>query len=170
MIPDNEVVFLGIVPLFLSGEAAMKAPFVIGRALLGGFFLYSGINHFGQAGALAAYARAKHVPAAKAGVIASGVMLTVGGASLLLGIKPKLGAAATVGFLAGVSPIMHDFWNMEDPQQRQNEMINFSKNMALAGAALALAGVEEPWPVSLSTEKPSRIDRIRRATREFIAA
>ena len=97
-------------------------------------------------------------------------MLTAGGASLLLGTKPKLGAAAIIGFLLGVSPLIHDFWNIEDPQQRQNDMINFSKNMALVGAALALAGVEEPWPASLSTEKPSRLERIRRATRECIAA
>jgi hypothetical protein len=61
----------------------MKAPFVIGRALLGGFFLYNGINHFRQADALATYAKAKNVPAPKAGVIATGAMLTVGGASLL---------------------------------------------------------------------------------------
>jgi putative oxidoreductase len=35
---------------------------------------------------------------------------------------------------------MHDFWKVEDPQRRQAEMINFSKNMALLGAALALMG------------------------------
>lgn len=148
----------------------MKAPFLIGRVLLGGFFLYNGINHFRQAEALAGYAKSKNVPAAKAAVIASGTMLTFGGASLVLGIKPKLGIAAILGFLAGVSPIMHDFWNMEDPQQRQNDMINFSKNMALAGAALALAGVEEPWPVSVYTNKPGRIEKLRRLTRDRIAA
>jgi len=148
----------------------MKAPFLIGRALLGGFFLYNGINHFRQADNLAAYAKSKHVPAAKAGVIASGAMLTFGGASLILGVKPKLGIAAIIGFLAGVSPLMHDFWNMEDPQQRQNDMINFSKNLALAGAAVALAGVEEPWPASFYTEKPSGLERLRRLTRDRIAA
>jgi putative oxidoreductase len=148
----------------------MKAPFLIGRALLGGFFLYNGINHFRQADAMAGYAKSKNVPAAKAGVLASGAMLTVGGISLILGLKPKIGAAAAIGFLVGVSPIMHDFWNMEDPQQRQNDMINFSKNMALAGAALALAAVEEPWPASLSTEKPSAMSKIRRFTREEVAA
>jgi hypothetical protein len=30
-----------------------------------------------------------------------------------------------------------------------NEMINFSKNMALLGSALALMGVDEPWPISV---------------------
>jgi hypothetical protein len=44
---------------------------------------------------------------------------------------------------------MHNFWKVEDPAQRQNDMINFSKNVALAGAALALLGVEE-WPLSVA--------------------
>jgi putative oxidoreductase len=148
----------------------MKAPFLIGRALLGGFFLYNGINHFRQAEALAGYAKSKNIPAAKAGVLVSGSMLTIGGASLLLGVKPKVGAAAIIGFLVGVSPLMHDFWNMEDPQQRQNDMINFSKNMALAGAALALAGIEEPWPVSLSRHKPSGLEKVRRFARQTLVA
>src|SRR5262249_16380715 len=49
---------------------------------------------------------------------------------------------------AGGSPVMHDFWKQESPEQRMNDMNNFTKNMALAGGAIALMGVEEPWPVS----------------------
>jgi hypothetical protein len=49
----------------------------------------------------------------------------------------------------GVSPKMHDFWNVEDPQQRQAEMINFTKNMALAGGAFLAAGHPRPWRYSL---------------------
>lgn len=131
----------------------MKAPFLIGRTLLGGFFLYSGIHNLMEHRKMAQYVSSKNVPAPNAGVIATGVALAAGGASIILGVKPKLGAAAIIGFLAGVSPIMHDFWNMEDPNQRQNDMINFSKNMALLGGALALAGVEEPWPASVSNRR-----------------
>ena len=127
----------------------MKAPFLLGRLLFGGFFLYNGINHFKERKSMAQYSAAKNVPLPDVAVIASGAALIAGGASLLLGVKPKLGAAAIAGFLLGVSPMMHDFWNIEDPNQRQNEMINFSKNMALLGGALALTGVEEPWPASV---------------------
>ena len=88
---------------------------------------------------------------AKVAVPATGALLTVGGASLLLGIKPRWGALGVLTFLAGVSPMMHDFWQVEDPNQRMNEMINFSKNMALAGAALALMGVED-WPLSVAPD------------------
>jgi putative oxidoreductase len=86
----------------------------------------------------------------------------------LLGIKN--GAAAILGFLAGVSPIMHDFWRMEDPNQRMNDMVNFTKNLALMGGAAALMAVEEPWPLSVPVAQPRRIERARKFFRREIAA
>ena len=148
----------------------MKAPFVLGRLLFGGFFLYNGINHLKNRKKLAAYAAAKHVPKPELWVTASGIVLVMGGSSILLGIKPKLGAAAILGFLAGVSPIMHDFWRAEDPNQRMNDMINFMKNLALFGAAAALMGVEEPWPASIPVARPGTLERVRRSIRQTIAA
>ncbi len=127
-----------------------KLPFLLGRFVFGGFFLYNGINHFLQHRAMAQYVSAKNVPMPDVAVTASGVALTLGGASLVLGVKPTLGAAAVLGFLAGVSPIMHDFWKVEDPQKRQAEIVNFSKNMALLGASLALIGAETRKPKTLT--------------------
>jgi putative oxidoreductase len=127
----------------------MKVTFLIGRLVFGGFFLYNGINHLKQRKQLGQYAESKNVPLAEAVVAATGVVLIAGGASILLGVKPKLGTAAIAGFLAGVSPVMHNFWSVQEPTQRMNEMTNFSKNMALLGSALALMGLDEPWPVSV---------------------
>ena len=143
----------------------MKVPFLLGRLIFGGFFLYNGINHLKQRKQLAQYAQAKKVPAPDFAVTASGVALLLGGASILLGIKPKIGALSIAGFLAGVSPVMHDFWKAEDPTQRVNDMINFSKNMALLGATLALMSVEEPWPASVPVSNQHRY-----ATRDIVAA
>src|SRR6185437_7502870 len=111
----------------------------LGRALFGGYFIYSGINHFMKKNELAQYAGAKQVPKPDAAVIATGVALLAGGSSLALGLKPKWGAASLIGFLATVSPTMHNFWKDEDPAQRQKNMIDFTKNMALLSGALALA-------------------------------
>ena len=127
----------------------MKAASVLGRLLFGGFFLYNGINHLKQHQGLAQYAGAKNVPNPDAAVTVSGVAILVGGLSLVLGVKPRLGILPIAAFLAVVSPMMHDFWNA-DPQAKQNEMINFSKNIALLGAALMLSGVEE-WPASITS-------------------
>jgi putative oxidoreductase len=145
----------------------MKAAFLIGRVVFGGFFLYNGIHHLKQRKQMGQYADSKNVPMAEAAVVATGVTLIAGGTSILLGIKPKLGTAAIAGFLAGVSPVMHNFWNIQDPQQRMNEMINFSKNMALLGSAVALMGVNEPWPASVPI---SREEIAARGYEDLIAA
>lgn len=148
----------------------MKAPFLIGRLIFGGFFLYNGINHIRQAETLAKYSESKNVPLPRLAVTASGITLIIGGTSILLGVKPKIGAAAILGFLAAVSPVMHDFWRQESPEQRMNEMINFTKNLALAGGALALMAVEEPWPVSVPVAQPSKLQQLRKIGRRAIAA
>jgi uncharacterized membrane protein YphA (DoxX/SURF4 family) len=147
----------------------MRVPFLLGRVIFGGYFLYAGINHFKQSRQLSQYAGAKNVPQPEVAVKATGAALIVGGSSILLGIKPKLGAAAIIGFLAGVSPIMHNFWKQEEPQQRMNDEVNFAKNLALAGGALALMGVEEPWPASVPVLQPSRAKRVKRFLRNVAA-
>jgi uncharacterized membrane protein YphA (DoxX/SURF4 family) len=147
----------------------MKAPFLIGRILFGGYFLYSGINHLRERKNMAHYTAAKGVPAPEVAVTATAVPLIVGGASLLLGLKPKWGAMAILGFLAGVSPIMHDFWRNEDPNERMTNMTNFMKNVALAGGALALMGVDEPWEGSVPVGRPSLATRVKNIGRRLAA-
>ena len=127
----------------------MRIPFLIGRIIYGGFFVYNGINHLRNREAMAQYAASKQVPMPEASVVASGLALIAGGTSVIAGAQPKLGLTAILGFLSVVTPTMHDFWRQEDPGERMNNMIHFSKNMALLGAALALMEVEEPWPNSI---------------------
>ena len=148
-------------------EIDVKTPFLIGRLLFAGLFITSGINHLKKRKEMAEYARAKGVPQPELAVTLSAVPLLIGGASLALGVKPKLGAMAIVGFLAGVSPIMHDFWRNEDPNERQTNMIMFMKNLALAGAALALAGVEEPWEASVPVGEPTLAEKARSVRRKL---
>ena len=129
----------------------MKSPgLLIGRIIYGGFFIYSGINHFRQRKAYAGYAASKNIPQPELAVAATGALLLAGGISVVFGAKPHLGAAAILAFLAGVSPVMHDFWRVENPDQKMNELINFSKNMALLGAALILMSKSEKWPLSIA--------------------
>src|SRR5690242_18538041 len=111
----------------------MKAPYLAGRMLFGGFFVSSGLRHFLDRKPMTDYTRSKGVPSPDVAVAATGALMMAGGASILLGVKPKLGVAAIATVLAGISPFMHDFWRVKDPQQRMNEMANFQKNLALAG-------------------------------------
>ena len=121
----------------------------LGRAIFGGYFLYNGINHFKNRQMLTEYARSKQVPAPEAAVSASGAMLLLGGLSVLTGVQPKVGASLIGAFLLGASPQMHDFWRVDDQQQKMQEFVNFTKNMALVGAACLVAALPEPWPGSM---------------------
>jgi uncharacterized membrane protein YphA (DoxX/SURF4 family) len=147
----------------------MKAPFLIGRLLFAGFFINSGISHLQKRKEMAEYARSKGVPEPELAVMLSSIPLLLGGTSLLLGVKPKLGAVAVLGFMAVVSPVMHDFWRNEDPEERKANMINFMKNIALAGGALTLMGVDEPWEASVPAGKTSLVEKARKISRRIAA-
>jgi len=147
----------------------MKLPFVLGRILFGGYFVASGINHLRNREQMQPYAASKGVPQPKLAVTLTAVPLILGGTSLVLGVKPKWGALSILGFLGGVSPIMHNFWRSEDPQQRQRDLTDFMKNMALAGGALALMAIDEPWKASVPVGKPTLAHKVRRLSNRIAA-
>ncbi|GAA4696744.1 DoxX family protein [Phytohabitans rumicis] len=111
---------------------------LIGRILFSALFIASALGHLTQTRAMAGYAAAKGVPQAYAATLGSGVLILVGGLSVLLGIWADLGALLLVIFLVSTAVLMHAFWKETDPQARQLDMIQFQKDIGLAGAALML--------------------------------
>ncbi len=116
----------------------MAAVFLIGRILFSAIFLMSGVSHLTKTGPLSQYAAMKKVPAPTLAVLGSGVMILLGGLSLLLGVAPRLGAILLVVFLVPTAILMHGFWGVKDPMQKQMEQAHFMKDMAMAGAALVI--------------------------------
>ena len=145
---------------------AETAALLAGRAIFGGFFLYNGINHFVNRGALVEYARSKGVPAPEAAVAASGLMLLAGGASILTGVRPKMGACLISTFLSGVSPVMHAFWrSAERPQSGDGEL---HEERSPDRRMLIAAAHAEPWPwqVEPSEPRPGANARVTSAARK----
>lgn len=130
----------------------MSVLFLVGRILLGGYFLYNGINHFLNLGGMAQYAGMKGVPAPELAVLGTGLLLLVAGASILLGLFPRIGLACAAIFFIGVTPVMHNFWAVPLEQQ-MGETINFAKNVALLGGTLMLFGIPEPWPMAVGARR-----------------
>lgn len=126
----------------------MAIAFLVGRILVGIFYMMNGYNHITQADGMAGYAASKGVPAAKLAVIVSGIMLLVAGLLIVVGIFPLIAVILLVLFYVPTSVMMHNFWTIEDPQARQNDMIHFMKNIALLGSALMYLAIVE-WPLSL---------------------
>lgn len=123
--------------------------FLIGRILVGGFFILAGINHFAQLKMMAGYAKMKGTPAPELAVGTSGVLLLLGGLSLLLGFHPTIGVILLVIFLVPTSFMIHNFWKVSDPQAKMNDLVNFEKNIAILGLLLMTLLITRPWPLSL---------------------
>jgi uncharacterized membrane protein YphA (DoxX/SURF4 family) len=119
----------------------MDIVILVGRILFAAVFLFSAVAHFSQAKAMTGFAQSKGVPLAGPAVYGGGVLLGLGGLSVLLGIWPDLGALLLVVFLVPTAVLMHGFWRESDPQARQMEQIQFFKDLGLAGAALTLFGL-----------------------------
>lgn len=123
---------------------------LIGRLLFGGFFIMNGINHLTNLGMMTGYAGSKNTPAPGLAVVVTGVILVAGGLSVVLGFLPVFGLLLLILFLAPTSVLMHNYWTIDDPQVRAAEQVNFLKNVALIGAALALMYGATTWPLSLT--------------------
>jgi len=124
--------------------------FLAGRVLYGGFFLLAGIDHFRRVDMMTPYAGAKGIPAPRLSVLGAGLLIILGGLSVLLGVRPSWGVLLLTVFLVPTSVLMHNYWAVTDPAVRQQDLINFKKNIALLGAAWMFLLIPEPWPLSLA--------------------
>ena len=134
----------------LSARSLSQAPAIAGPVVLLGrlffvlIFLMAGPNHF--SGQTIAYAASQGVPLASIAVPLSGVLAIVGGLSILLGYRARIGAWLIALFLVAVTPMMHKFWTITDPMMQQMQMIMFMKNLAMLGGALLISQFGAgPW-------------------------
>lgn len=83
------------------------------------------------------------------------------GVLLALGKAPRLSAVMLAGTLIPTTAAQHRFWETDDPQQRANQQLHFTKNLALLGGLMLAAADTEG--------KPSLAWRARRAGRTTAA-
>lgn len=113
---------------------------ITGRIMLATIFLMSAVgNKIPKFGDVAAYMTSEGVPAAKFMLAGAIVFLIIGSLSVILGFKVRIGAALLLVFLALATYYFHDFWTFApDSKDFQMQMIQFMKNLAMAGAMLIL--------------------------------
>ena len=115
----------------------MKYMVPLGRALYAFIFIVAAPNHFSK-GAID-YAAGHGVPMASIAVPLSGVLALLGGFSILIGYRARIGAWMLVLFLVPVTLMMHNFWAVADPIVAMTQRIMFMKNLSMLGAALMIA-------------------------------
>lgn len=113
---------------------------LIGRLFIGTIFLMSAIgNKIPKFSFVVGYMESKGVPLANVMLIGAIIFLIAGSLSVILGYKTRIGATLLLVFLILATYFFHDFWNLQG-DARQNEMIQFMKNLSMAGAMLFLIG------------------------------
>ena len=129
----------------MAFEAAGTAEALLaGRVLFAAVLGYLAVGNLLDLSGTVAYAESKGAPAPRLMVPLTSLTLLAGATAILVGAFPALGALAVVGFLAGVTPLMHDFWN-EQGMERENQQFHFLKNAGLVFLALSSTA----WPYAV---------------------
>lgn len=115
--------------------------------LLGIFFLLNGINHFYNTQVLKEYAKKRGMIAPKVMVYLSGILLVLGGLSMISGIWITQGIIALCIFLVLASFMLHKFWQEKKRMMMMLEAMHFVKNWAILFELLYIASVIEGWEI-----------------------
>ena len=119
---------------------AERTLLLVGRALLGLYFIIPGITKITGFAAMSAYMEAHGVPLIPVLLAVTIVLQIGGGSSLLLGYRAQQMAFLLAGLTLAISFNMHDFWNVDDGLERAHETQNFIKNLAIMAGLMFVAG------------------------------
>ncbi|MFW5978455.1 MAG: DoxX family membrane protein [Halohasta sp.] len=119
-----------------SNTTPDESPSRIGRLLFGGGLAVLALLNLTDLDGRIGYADAKGVPKPETLVPAASGLLLGGSLGIGLWKLPRLSAASVAAFFAGVTPLMHDFWAV-DEESRSEELTSFLQNLSLLGAAIA---------------------------------
>ncbi|MEK7633175.1 MAG: DoxX family protein [Patescibacteria group bacterium] len=116
----------------------METLFLVGKIVLGVYFILAGIPHFTKAKGLIEYSKYKKVPMPEVGVYVGGLILVLGGIGILFQMDLVWAYGALAALLVVFAVMIHNFWATTDEKQKMTDMIMFQKNIAIAAALLML--------------------------------
>jgi putative oxidoreductase len=115
---------------------------VTGRVLLCVIFLMaavgSDIPHFGDVAQLMG---SKGIPIPTLMLAGAILFLLAGSLSVITGYKARIGALLLLVFLVLATYYFHNFWAIAEAQARQEQMIQFMKNLSMMGAMLFIIAI-----------------------------
>jgi putative oxidoreductase len=111
---------------------------VLGRVLLGGFYVYAGVHHFFIMPPLTAMISARGIPFARIVLILGSLFQIVAGALFILNIFTVAAALGLIVFTIAASIMLLNFWDMDEPM-RQTAKTAWQTNTAIVGGLLIAA-------------------------------
>lgn len=106
-----------------------------GRILIAAIFILSGLSKIGGFEGTVGYIASKGLPLPQLAAFGAIIVELGGGLMLVLGWKARYAATAMLVFTALAALVFHDFW-AAPPDQVQNQMIHFMKNISMMGGLL----------------------------------
>ncbi|MEO6352766.1 MAG: DoxX family protein [Burkholderiaceae bacterium] len=105
------------------------------RILIALIFVWSGFGKISGFEGTVGYIASKGLPLPQLAAIGAIIVELGGGILLILGWRARWAAAAMLVFTALAAFLFHNFWAMP-PDQVQNQMIHFMKNISMMGGLL----------------------------------
>jgi len=126
-------------PLNLVLDTLSRPMAVVGRVLLGLYFVVPGIFKVtGFAGSLA-YMQLHGVPLALPLLLLTILLQVGGGLAIIFDRQTRTAAFLLAGLTLLINLFMHDFWNDYPGGNPQHELQNFIKNLGIFAGLLLLA-------------------------------
>jgi putative oxidoreductase len=113
---------------------------IIGRFLLGGYFLQAGVRNFTKLELHTGILNKKNVPLPQVSILVALAVQVLGGASVAFGILPAVGAIGLILFTLAASALYHDFWSYSG-NERSSHVGSWLTNGALIGGFLLVIAI-----------------------------
>ena len=113
--------------------------FIVGRSLLGLYFILPGLSKVFDFASTLALMRMKGVPFSLVLLPLTIVIQLLGGIFLVLGRNLRLTAFILFGLTILINLFIHNFWALTGDPSQGHEIQNFVKNLAIAAGLLVLA-------------------------------
>lgn len=120
-----------------------RAYFVLGRTLLGLYFLVPGLSKIVGYSATLDLMASKQVPLSEI-LLPITILVQIGGGVLLIaGRQLRLSALVLAGLTLIINIYIHNFWSLSGDPSQAHETQNFIKNLAIMAGLLVLATKEQ---------------------------
>jgi putative oxidoreductase len=103
-------------------------------------FLKGGWSQTKRGEALAKRAQSAGIPATPEFIVACGYTMVVAAVCLNIPFLRRISALVLAALLPPITFVGHRFWEIEDPQQRDQNLTQVMKNATMFGGALYIAG------------------------------
>lgn len=102
------------------------------------FFILSVFSKVFRNKMMVEYATSKRLPMPAISVIIAAIIELLGGFAMIIGYQAAIASWILFVYLIPTSLIFHNFWAASEAE-KQNQFVNFMKNLAIMGGLLILA-------------------------------